>query len=111
MNSWRPISSKLEKPVVLKRRAARVRINYLISDITNPPQKAVERDAAKGEKKSPEPTAEKPKEKAHEKDGEDQRGDHGKKTEGETEAKTEENSKSEGRAKEQAAAGAGRYKN
>jgi len=106
-----PYLEQAGKASSIKRRAARVRIDYLISGITNPPQKAVERDAAKGEKKSPEPTAEKPKEKAHEKDGEDQRGDQRKKTEGETEAQTEENSKGEERAKERAAAGAGRDEN
>jgi hypothetical protein len=110
-----PYLEQAGKASSIKRRAARVRIDYLISGITNPPQKAVERDTAKGEKKSPEPTAEKPKEKAHEKDGEDQRGDQRKKTEGETEAKTEakteEDSKGEERAKEHAAAGAGRDEN
>ena len=95
----------------IRRRAARVRIDYLISEITNRPQKAVERDAAQGEKKSPEPPVQQRKEKAHEKDGEDQRGDQRKKTEGQTEAKTEENSKGEERAKEHAAAGAGRDEN
>ena len=106
-----PYLEQAGKASSIKRRAARVRIDYLISGITNPPQKAVERDAAKGEKRSPEPRAEKPKEKAHEKDGEDQRGDQRKKTKGETEAKTEENSKGEERAKERAAAGAGRDEN
>jgi len=106
-----PYLEQAGKASSIKRRAARVRIDYLISSITNPPQKAVERDAGKGEKKSPEPTSEKPKEKAHEKDGEDQRGDQRKKTEGEAEAKTEENSKGEKRAKEHVAAGAGRDEN
>jgi hypothetical protein len=110
MNSSRYLE-QAGKASSIKRRAARVRIDYLISGITNSPQKAVERDAAKGEKKPPEPTAEKPKEKAHEKDGGDQRGDQRKKTEGEAEAKTEENSKGEERAKERAAAGAGRDEN
>ena len=104
-----PYLEQAGKASSIKRRAARVRIDYLISSITNPPQKVVERDAVKGEK--PEPTAEKPKEKAHEKDGENQRGDQRKKTEGETEAKTEENSKGEERAKELAATGAGRDEN
>jgi hypothetical protein len=98
-----PYLEQAGKASSIKRRAARVRIDYLISSITSPPQKAVERDAAKGEK--PEPTAEKPKEKGREKDGEGQRGDQRKKTEGETEAKAEENSKGEERAKEHAAAG------
>jgi len=106
-----PYLEQAGKASSIKRRAARVRIDYLISDITNPPQKAVERDAAKGEKKSPQPTAEKRQEKAHEKDGEDQRGDQRKKSEGETEAKTEENSRGEQRAKQHAAAGAGRDEN
>ena len=104
-----PYLEQAGKASSIKRRAARVRIDYLISSITNPPQKVVERDAVKGEK--PEPTAEKPKEKAHEKDGGEQRGDQRKKTEGETEAKTEENSKGEERAKELAATGAGRDEN
>jgi hypothetical protein len=102
-----PYLEQAGKASSIKHRAARVRIDYLISGITNPPQKAVERDAAKGEKKSPESTAQKPKEKG----GEDQRGVQRKKTEGETEAKTEENSKGEERAKEHAAAGAGRDEN
>ena len=67
-----PYLEQAGKASGIKRRAARVRIDYLISGITNPPQKAVERDAGKGEKKSPEPTAEKPKEEAHEKDEKDQ---------------------------------------
>jgi hypothetical protein len=104
-----PYLEQAGKASSIKRRAARVRIDYLISSVTNPAQKAVERDAAKGEK--PEPTAEKLKEKAHEKDREDRRGDQRKKTEGETEAKTEENSKGEERAKGHAAAGAGRDEN
>ena len=102
-----PFLEQAGKASSTKRRAARVRIDYLISGIADPPQKAVERDVAKGEKKPPE----KPKEKAHEKDGEDQSGDQRKKSEGETEAKTEENSKGEERAKEHAAAGAGRDEN
>jgi len=106
-----PYLEQAGKASSIKRRAARVRIDYLISDITNPPQKAVERDAAKGEKTSPRPAAEKPEEKAHEKDGEDQRGDQRKNSEGETEAKTEENSKGEQRAKQHTAAGAGRDEN
>jgi hypothetical protein len=106
-----PYLEQAGKASSIKRRAARVRIDYLISEITNRPQKAVERDATQGEKKSPEPTVEKLQEKAHEKDGEDQRGDQRKKTEGETEAKTEENSKGEERAKEHAAAAAGRDEN
>ncbi|HMH79512.1 MAG TPA: hypothetical protein VK514_04780 [Candidatus Acidoferrum sp.] len=106
-----PYLEQAGKASSIKRRAARVRIDYLISEITNRPQKAVERDATQGEKKSPEPTVEKLQEKAHEKDGEDQRGDQRKKTEGETEAKTEENSKGEERAKEHAAAAAGRNEN
>ena len=106
-----PYLEQAGKASSIKRRAARVRIDYLISSITNPPQKAVEPDVAKGEKKPPEPTAEKPKEKTHEKDGQGQSGDQRKKTEGETEAKTEENSKGEERAKEHAAAGAGRDEN
>ena len=103
-----PYLEQAGKASSTKRRAARVRIDYLISGIADPPAKAVERDVAKGEKKPPEPKAEKPKEKAHEKDAEDQSGDQRKKTEGESEAKTEENSKGEERAKEHAAAGAGR---
>jgi hypothetical protein len=59
----------------IKRRAARVRIDYLLSGITNPPKKAVEQDAAKGEQKSGEP-AEKPEgktqEQAQERDGQEQ---------------------------------------
>jgi hypothetical protein len=106
-----PYLEQAGKASGIKRRAARVRIDYLISGITNPPQKAVERDVAKGEKKPPEPTAEKPKEKTHEKNGEGQSGDQKKNTEDETEAKTEENSEGEERAKEQAAAGAGRDEN
>jgi hypothetical protein len=106
-----PYLEQAGKASSIKRRAARVRIDYLISSITNQPQKAVERDATQGEKKSPEPTVERPKEKAHEKDGEDQRGDQKNKTAGETEAKTEENSKGEERAKERAAAGDGRDEN
>ena len=106
-----PYLEQAGKASSIKRRAARVRIDYLISEITNHPQKAVERDATQGEKKSPEPPLEKPEDKAHEKGGEDQRGDQRKKTEGETEAKTEENSKGEERAKEHAAAGAGRDEN
>ena len=106
-----PYLEQAGKASSIKRRAARVRIDYLISGITNPPQKAVERDAGKGEKKYPEPTAEQPQEKAHEKDGEDQRGDQRKKTEGETEGKTEENSKGEERAEEHAAAGTGKDEN
>jgi hypothetical protein len=106
-----PYLEQAGKASSIKRRAARVRIDYLISSITNQPQKALERDATQGEKKSPEPTVEKPKEKTHEKDGEDQRGDQKKKTAGETEAKTEENSKGEERAKEHAAAGDGRDEN
>src|SRR4029077_12948357 len=106
-----PYLEQAGKASSIKRRAARVRIDYLISSITDPPQKAVERDAGKGEKQSPEPTAEKLKEKAHEKDGEDQRGDQRKKTEGETDAKTEDNSKRQERAKEHAAAGAGKDDN
>ena len=104
-----PYLEQAGKASSIKRRAARVRIDYLISSIANLPQKAVEPDAAKSEK--PEPTAEKPKDKAHEKDGEDQLGDHRKKTEGGIEAKTEENSKAEERAREHAAAGAGRDEN
>jgi hypothetical protein len=106
-----PYLEQAGKASSIKRRAARVRIDYLISEITNHPQKAVERDATQGEKKSPEPPLEKPEDKAHEKGGEDQRGDQRKKTEGETEAKAEENSKGEERAKEHAAAGAGRDEN
>jgi hypothetical protein len=102
-----PFLEQAGKASSTKRRAARVRIDYLISGIADPPQKVVERDVAKGEKKPPEPTAGKPKEKAHEKDGEEQ-SDQRKKTQDETEAKTEVNSKGEERAKEHAAAGAGR---
>ncbi len=58
----------------IKRRAARVRIDYLLSGITNAPKKAVEQDGAKGEKKSGEP-AEKPEgktqEQAQERDGQE----------------------------------------
>lgn len=103
-----PFLEQAGKASSTKRRAARVRIDYLISGIADPPQKVVVRDVAKGEKKPPEPTAEKPKEKAHEKDGEEQSGDQRKKTQDETEAKTEVNSKGEERVKEHAAAGAGR---
>jgi hypothetical protein len=109
-----PYLEQAGKAASIKRRAARVRIDYLISGIANPPQKAVEQDAAKGEKKSPEPSTEKPKEKVQEreqgKEGENQSGDRRKKTEGkaesEIEGKTEEDSEGEKRAEERAAAGA-----
>ena len=59
----------------IKRRAARVRIDYLLSGITNPPKKAVEQDGAKREQTSREP-AEKPEgktqEQAPERDGQEQ---------------------------------------
>ncbi len=59
----------------IKRRAARVRIDYLLSGITNPPKKAVEQDSAKSEKKSGE-LAEKPEgktqEQAQERDAQEQ---------------------------------------
>jgi hypothetical protein len=96
-----PYLEQAGKASSIKRRAARVRIDHLISGITNPPQKAVEQDAAKGEKESPEPTAEKPKQKAPEKDGEDKSGDQ-KKTEG----KPEDVSKGKERPEQRAAAGA-----
>lgn len=92
----------------IKRGAARVRIDYLLSGITNPPKKAVEQDAEKGEKKSPEPTAEKPKEKVQEsalrKGEEDQSGDRRKKTED----KTEEDSRGKEHVEERSSASAGK---
>src|SRR6266481_7944401 len=86
----------------IKRRAARVRIDYLLSGITNPPKKAAEQDGAKGEKKSREP-AEKPEgktqEQAQERDGQEQsanqRGET--KAEGKTEVKI---GKTEGKTEE-----------
>jgi hypothetical protein len=59
----------------IKRRAARVRIDYLLSGIANPAKKAVEQDGAKGEQKSGE-LAQKPEgktqEQAQERDGQEQ---------------------------------------
>jgi len=101
-----PYLEQAGKASSVKRRAARVRIDYLISGITHPPQKAVEQDAAKGEKQSPEPMAEKPKEKAEEQDGEDKSGDPREKTDG----RTEEDSNGEKRAEGSPATGAGKDK-
>jgi len=110
-----PYLEQAGKASSIKRRAARVRIDYLISGITNPPQKAVEQDAAQEEKKPPQPTAGKPKKKTQERDGEENSGDQRKKTEGkaegETEGRTEEDPKGAERADERAAAGAGQDEN
>jgi hypothetical protein len=109
-----PYLEQAGKASSVKRRAARVRIDHLISGITNPLQRAVEQDAAKGEKKSPQPTAEEPKERAQEKgqekDGEDKSGDQ-KKTAGKPAGKTEEGSNGKERAEELAAAGADKDEN
>ena len=51
----------------IKRRAARVRLDYLLSGITNPPKNAFEQDAAKSEKESAVAEAEKCEEKTLEK--------------------------------------------
>jgi hypothetical protein len=76
----------------IKRRAARVRIDYLLSGITNPPKKTVERDGAKGEKKSAEPeekpqgkTQEQPQERDGKEQSANQKGET--KAEGKTEVK------------------------
>src|ERR1700746_4024762 len=70
-----PYLEQAERASSIKRRAARVRIDYLLSGITNPPKKTVERDGAKGEKKSAEPE-EKPQgktqEQPQERDGKEQ---------------------------------------
>jgi hypothetical protein len=47
-----PYFEQAGKASSIKRRAARVRIDYLLSGITNPPRKAVEQDAAKAADKN-----------------------------------------------------------
>jgi hypothetical protein len=97
-----PYLAQAGKATSIKRRAARVRIDYLLSGIANPAKKAVEQDTAKDEKKSPEPTAEKPKEKAQTKDEEPESG-----KQKETKTETREGSKAEERSEEEAVAEAG----
>ena len=97
-----PYLAQAGKATSIKRRAARVRIDYLLSGIANPAKKAVEQDTAKDEKKSPEPTAEKPKEKAQTKDEEPESG-----KQKETKTETREGSKAEERSEEDAVAEAG----
>ena len=92
-----PYLEQAGKATSIKRRAVRVRIDYLLSGITNPAKKAVEQDTAKDEKKSPEPTAEKPKEKAQTKDEEPESGKQ-------KETKTGGGSKAEEHAGEEAVA-------
>ena len=94
-----PYLEQAGKASSVKRRAARVRIDYLVSGITNPAKKAVEQDAAKDETESTEPTAEKPKEKVQGKDRKPESGDRK-----ETRAGTQEDSKPEERSEEDAAA-------
>jgi hypothetical protein len=55
----------------VKRRAARMRINYLVSAITNPPKKAVETEPAKAEEKSQKQKPEAIAEQSHGKSQED----------------------------------------
>jgi len=102
-----PYLEQAERASSIKRRAARVRIDYLISGITSPPKKAVERDGAKGEKK-PEQPAEKAEEKKQEHPQErggkeqsaNQEGEAETKAEGKTEHKAEGKiGKSEGKDK------------
>jgi outer membrane biosynthesis protein TonB len=94
-----PYLEQAGRATSIKRRAARVRIDYLLSGITYPPKKAVEQDAAKDEKKSPQPTAEKPKAKARTKDEEPESG-----KQNETKTETQEVSKAEERSEEEAVA-------
>jgi len=94
-----PYLEQAGKASSVKRRAARVRIDYLVSGITNPAKKAVEQDAAKDETESTEPTAEKPKEKVQGKDRKPESGDRK-----ETRAGPQEDSKPEERSEEDAAA-------
>ena len=94
-----PYLEQAGKASSVKRRAARVRIDYLVSGITNPAKKAVEQDAAKDETESTEPTAEMPKEKVQGKDRKPESGDRK-----ETRAGPQEDSKPEERSEEDAAA-------